>query len=162
MGEPEIKKTSAIKMVGIKVATSLAADKTSLLWQRFMKLRGGIKNASSKDLYSVQVYGKNFMTGDFDTDSIFEKWAGMSVTDHDTSYKILENLVIPQGLYAVFTHHGTAKKFADTSKYIFENWLPASEYRLANRPHFEVLGSTYKGPENPDSEEHIWIPIEEK
>ncbi len=162
IGEPDIKEISAIKLVGIKVSTSLADDKTSLLWQHFMKLRGGVENKVSENLFSVQVYGKNFMTGDFTTESVFQKCAAMEVESYDKVPKGIEALEIPEGKYAVFTHRGTAKEFADTSKFIFEKWLPKSGHRLANRPHFEVLGTNYKGPESPDSEENIWIPIEEK
>lgn len=160
IGEPEIKDISAIKLVGIKVSTSLADDKTSLLWQHFMKLRGAVENKVNENLFSVQVYGKKFMEGEFNANSVFEKWAALEVENYEAVPKGLENLEIPGGKYAVFTHHGTAKEFADTSKFIFEKWLPASGYNLANRPHFEVLGSNYKGPENPDSEEKIWIPLE--
>jgi AraC family transcriptional regulator len=39
--------------------------------------------------------------------------------------------------------------------------LPASEYVVDNRPHFEILGAQYKNNE-PDSEEEIWIPIQLK
>jgi AraC family transcriptional regulator len=43
--------------------------------------------------------------------------------------------------------------------YIFNTWLPQSNYQLAPRPHFEILGEKYKN-NHPDSEEEIWIPIQ--
>lgn len=42
-----------------------------------------------------------------------------------------------------------------------KTWLPASDYNLDNRPHFEVLGEKYKN-NDPTSEEEIWIPIKLK
>lgn len=162
MKSPEIKHIIGKKLVGIKVSTSLAHDKTSLLWKRFMSLRNTIRNEESQDLFSVQVYGENFIKGDFDSNSVFEKWAAMEVKNFEFIPKGLQKLEIPEGDYAIFTHHGTAQQFAETSKFIFENWLPDSDYNLEPRPHFEVLGKEYKGPENPESEERIWIPVKKK
>jgi AraC family transcriptional regulator len=61
----------------------------------------------------------------------------------------------------VFIHKGSAANFADTMKYIFEDWLPRSAYSIDKRPHFECLGVKYKN-NNPSSEEEVWIPIIEK
>jgi len=159
---PVIKDIEPKKLIGIRIATSLADDKTSLLWNRFMKLKASIKNTKAEKLFSVQVYGEKFMTGEFDTQSPFSKWAATEVLDFDEIPKGLEKLEIPAGKYAVFTHEGTAKEFAETSTYIFNEWLPGSDYSLDNRPHFEILGEDYKGPEDPDSKEDIWIPIKVK
>jgi AraC family transcriptional regulator len=39
--------------------------------------------------------------------------------------------------------------------------VPASNYDLDDRPHFEILGDKYKNGD-PNSEEDIWIPIKPK
>jgi len=70
----------------------------------------------------------------------------------------MEFYIVPSGLYAVFIHTGAASTAPKTFEYIFETWLPNSEYLLDNRPHFEILGGKYKN-EDPSSEEEIWIPI---
>jgi AraC family transcriptional regulator len=62
-------------------------------------------------------------------------------------------------LYAVFKHKGATSSFHLTSDYIFNHWIPQSEYELDHRPHFEILGDQYLGPDNPESEEEVWIPI---
>lgn len=162
ISEPEIKDLETKKLVGICIATSLADDKTSLLWNRFMKLKGTIDNNKGENLYSVQEYGENFMKGEFDLQSEFKKWAATEVSNFEVIPKGLEKLQIPAGKYAVFIHKGTAREFSETSNFIFNEWLPASKYALDNRPHFEVLGEDYKGPENPESKEEIWIPVKEK
>jgi AraC family transcriptional regulator len=68
---------------------------------------------------------------------------------------------LPEGLYAVFLHRGPATTGPKTFEYIFQTWLPASEYFLDHRPHFEILGTNYKN-DDPDSEEEIWIPVKPK
>ena len=65
------------------------------------------------------------------------------------------------GLYAVFVHRGPASSGEKTFRYIFGIWLPASEYVIDDRPHFEILGEKYKH-DDPDSEEEIWIPVKHK
>jgi len=162
ISKPKIKDIDSKKLIGICISTSLADDKTSLLWNRFMKLKGSIASTKGENLYSVQEYGEKFMKGEFDTQSEFNKWAATEVSGFGKIPKGLEKLEIPAGKYAVFTHKGTAKEFSETSNYIFYEWLPASEFVLDDRPHFEVLGEDYKGPENPDSIEHIWIPVKTK
>lgn len=159
ISKPVIRDLESKKLIGICIATSLADDKTSLLWNRFMKLKGSIENITGENLYSVQIYGEKFMSGEFDTQSEFSKWAATEVSNYSEIPKGLEKLEIPGGKYAVFTHKGTAREFAETSNFIFNQWLPDSEYKLDDRPHFEVLGEDYKGPENPESQEDIWIPI---
>lgn len=159
MKDPEIVEMEPKKLVGISLHTSLADDKTALLWKRFMKYKKNITNAKSDDLFSVQVYDEGFMSGQFNSQSVYEKWAALEVEDYSDLQENMKGLKLPGGLYAVFTHEGTSKEFAETAKFIFDEWIPASEYSLDNRPHFEVLGEEYKGPENPDSKEKIWIPI---
>lgn len=159
MEDPKIIETEAKKLVGISLHTSLADDKTELLWKRFMAKKGDISNAVSNDLFSVQVYDEGFMTGQFNSQSVYEKWAAVEVEDYSEIQEGLQGLKLPGGLYAVFKHEGTSKEFAETAKFIFDEWIPSSDYSLDNRPHFEVLGDKYKGPDNPESQEKIWIPI---
>ncbi len=159
MDEPEIKELQPKKLVGISLYTSLADDKTGLLWQRFMKRKKAIENAKNEDLYSVQVYDEGFIQGQFNSQSVFEKWAAIEVEDFSEVPSGLQSLELEGGKYAVFTHKGTSKEFAKTAKFIFEEWLPESQFELDDRPHFEIMGKDYKGPENPESEEKIWIPV---
>jgi len=69
----------------------------------------------------------------------------------------METMTIPEGWYAVFYYKGPGGD-PGIFKYIFNQWLPSSEYRLDQRPHFEILGEKYKNG-HPDSEEEIWIPV---
>ena len=72
----------------------------------------------------------------------------------------MEPFSLEGGLYAVFDYKGSSND-SSVFQYIFGTWLPNSAYKLANRPHFEVLGINYRN-NDPSSEEEIWIPILEK
>lgn len=158
--QPKIKSLPTIKLIGMSQKMSLAHNKTHEFWSRFMKRRSEIKNSTSSDFYSVQVYDSSYFE-DFSLDNEFEKWAAVAVSDFDSIPDGMEAHTLKSGLYAVFLHKGTASDGAKAFQYIFQTWLPNSGYFLDDRPHFEILGAKYKN-NDPDSEEEIWIPIKSK
>jgi AraC family transcriptional regulator len=121
-----------------------------------MMQRQQIQNTIGSDLYSIQIYDPSHFKN-FSPANEFEKWAAIEVSSFDSIPGGMEKFTLPSGLYAVFIHKGSS---ADTStfQYIFGTWLPASDYVLDNRPHFEKLGAKYKN-NDPESEEEIWIPV---
>ncbi|MCX6230387.1 MAG: GyrI-like domain-containing protein [Bacteroidetes bacterium] len=145
------------KLVGKRIQMSFTDNKTFDLWHSFMSQRDKIRNNIGTALYSVEVYAHDFFLS-FDTGRSFDKWAAIEVSVIDSIPEGMESLIIPEGSYAVFLHKGPASEGGKTYHYIFDTWLPNSEYLLDNRPHFAVMGSKYKY-EAADSEEEIWIPI---
>ncbi len=139
---------------------SLVNNKTGELWGNFMRRQNEIRNSIGNDRYSMQMYDSSYFTN-FNPNAEFEKWATIEVKDFSTVPAGMETFVLPRGLYAVFLHKGAASTGPKTFQYIFETWMPNSEYVLDNRPHFEILGEKYKN-EHPDSEEEVWIPIKGK
>ena len=122
-----------------------------------MPRRKEIRNNVSADLFSVEVYPPLFWNS-FSPKATFEKWAAIEVADFTAIPEGMETMTLPEGLYAVFVHKGPASAAPETYRYIFENWLPDSDFSLDNRPHFAVMGPNYKN-DSQDSEEEIWIPI---
>jgi len=149
------------KLVGKKIKMCYADNKAFELWQSFMKQRKEIQNAVTTNLISMQLYNGASAPKDFNANTVFEKWAAMEVADFNTIPKGMETFILTDGLYAVFEYKGLASKGAEAFRYIFSTWLPASDYSLDNRPHFEILGEKYKN-EDPNSEEEIWIPVTSK
>lgn len=158
--EPRIETLRQKRFAGMRVVMSFADNKTRPLWQRFMPRRREIENRVGTELYSLEVYPPGFFTP-FDAQAQFEKWAAVEVTDHEAVPHEMKALTVPTGLYAVFLHQGPASEGPQAYGYIFQEWLPRSEYTLDNRPHFAVMGEKYKG-EDPDSEEELWIPVRHK
>ncbi len=158
---PEIKTLPEKKLIGKHVKMSLAENKTFELWKNFMPRRKEIKNNLTTELFSMQVYDASYNFKDFNLAATFEKWAAVEVSDFDTVPADMESYTLSSGLYAVFIYKGLASEGAGMFQYIFGTWLPASDYVLDNRPHFELLGEKYKN-NDPDSEEEIWIPIKRK
>ncbi|MGN7784602.1 GyrI-like domain-containing protein [Niabella sp. 22666] len=159
MIEPRIETISEKKLIGKRLTMSFAHYNIGELWQSFAPRRKEITNNLTIDLISLVIYGPEHFI-DFKPTNEFERWAAVEVADFESVPTGMETFILPGGLYAVFDYKGSS---ADHSifQYIFGTWLPASNYILSNRPHFEVLGDKYKN-NDPLSEEQIWIPIQPK
>ena len=152
-----IEKIAEKKFVGKNSTMSLANNRTRELWKSFMPHRNKIQNSIGHEFYSIQIYDPEFFYH-FDVNREYKKWACREVENFGNIPDSLDTIVIESVLYAVFIHRGTAETAPLTFKYIFETWLPDSNYTLDNRPHLEVLGEKYKN-DDPASEEEFWIPI---
>ena len=148
-------------MVGRKLRISLSTNRSIELWQFLMPLRKEIRNTLNSDLFSIQIFDQNLDFKDFMPETEFEKWAAFEVSEYQEIPEGMETLDIPGGLYAVFNYKGAANNFDPMFHYIFATWIPASEYQVDNRPHFDIMREKYKG-NDPDSEEEIWVPIKPK
>lgn len=162
MTDPRIVDLTSKKMLGMKMITSLSENKTRELWGKFMPRVKEIKRRSDKDLYSIQQYSKDLKMEMFTPQTKFIKWAAVQVLDFEQMPEGIDELIIPVGLYAVFIHKGPVSTFQKTSEYIYGYWIPGSDYMLDNRPHFEIMTEDYLGPDHPDSEEEVWVPIKPK
>ncbi|MDB5242088.1 MAG: transcription activator effector binding protein [Spirosoma sp.] len=126
-----------------------------------MPIRKQITNSLTTDLFSLQVYDESADASRITLETTFVKWAAVEVADFNAVPEAMETYTLSGGLYAVFLHKGAASTGAETFRSIFGTWLPASDYVLDHRAHFELLGKKYKN-DDPASEEEIWVPIKFK
>lgn len=155
---PRIEILNKKKLVGKHIRMSLANNRTFELWHSFMPKRKEILNTVSPNLFSVRVYDG---IPDFsDLNEEFEKWAAMEVNDKAAIPQGMEPFELKGGLYAVFHYKGLNTDFS-IYEYIYGQWLINSPYKLDDRPHFEIMGEKYRN-NDPESEEEIWIPINNK
>jgi len=66
---------------------------------------------------------------------------------------------IPEQDYLRFRHKGKANEVGYTYAYIFEEWLPQTDYKLPGLFNFEYYGEEYLGPYNDESVSEIYIPL---
>jgi AraC family transcriptional regulator len=157
--ESKIIQLAEKKIIGIRLKMSFDDYKVTELWKSFMFHRKEIHNNLTNDLISISVYNETFFEN-FNKSNVFEKWAGVEVSDFKSIPDNMDPFTLERGLYAVFDYKGSSSN-KSIYDYIFSSWLPSSEYHLDYRPHFEVLGAKYKN-NDPTSEEEIWIPIRQK
>jgi AraC family transcriptional regulator len=157
--EARIENLTEKKLIGKHIRMSFVENKTFQLWSSFMPDRKEIINSMDSNLYSIEVFSVGYFNH-FDAKKTFEKWAAMEVSDFNEVPSGMDTLIIPNGLYAVFVHTGPAIEGDKIYRYIFTEWLPASEFKVDDRPHFAVMSENYQR-DNPNSEE-IWIPVKNK
>ncbi len=158
---PRIEISKEIILIGMKVRMSFAQDKTFELWSHFSPKRNQIQNISDQDLYSIDIYDSITFFDALNPNAIFDKYAAVKVDGVEDIPEGMDQIVIPEGLYVVFTYVGKPSEAQAFFNYIYGSWLPGSNYLLDNRPHFALMGSGYKG-EDPDSKEEFWIPVKTK
>jgi AraC family transcriptional regulator len=150
-----------ISLVGIKINTNLQKNESVALWKRFKPRVKEISNKKNDKFYSVQIYTE-FDPIQFTSETFFDKWAAVEVENDEKLPIGMKKLIIPAGIYATFVHRGTVMDFSKSLYYFFSEWLPKSNYVLEYHPHFEVFDHRYLGPQNPDSIENVFIPIQLK
>lgn len=156
---PRIVNTPAKNLIGMRKKMSLVHFTIAELWQNFSPRIPEINGRLNHDLISMAIYEPKHFE-DFKPSNTFERWAAVEVSNLTEVPNEMESYCIPPGMYAVFDYKGLNTN-TSIFQYIFATWLPKSAYSLDNRPHFEVLGAKYKN-NDPNSEEEIWIPIQEK
>lgn len=135
---------------------SMAHNLTGKLWGQFAPRIKEIPNRVGSDKISLQQYDPAYFD-QFDPHREFVKWAAVEVKGSTEVPSGMESLLVAEGLYAIFHYQGPARDPA-IFQHIYGVWLPQSEFQLADRPHYEVLGEKYDN-ERPDSEEDIYIPV---
>ena len=134
---------------------SLVADKTGLLFSRFMPIIVKTRNAFTSDVFDVRIFPENYSGAPSET---FIKFAAVEVLDVQLLPDIFEKLPEIKGQYAVFNHKGTAGDSFNTFNFIFSQWFPNSDFIVDSRPHFDILPSGYN-PTDQNAVHEIWIPI---
>ncbi|MGK0223114.1 MAG: AraC family transcriptional regulator [Limisphaerales bacterium] len=154
--EPKFVSLKQTLLVGRCLEMSRMQDRTPDLWRSFMPDRNTVSARSGDGFISMQVYpqGPDQVA---DPQATFTKWAVVEVENFDTATEGTQTYTLQGGEYAVFEHNGPATDMS-TVLYIFQQWLPNSEFELDDREHFERLPEDYS-PMDPDAREEFWIPV---
>lgn len=70
----------------------------------------------------------------------------------------LEELIITENTWAIFSREGHAQSIQELEKRIVTEWLPTSGYEYANAPDIEV----YLNADPDNSKYEVWIPVFKK
>lgn len=144
-------------LYGISMEMSFAENKTAVLWRNFMQIRKEFQEPLNPDLYSLQIYPKNFFK-EFNAQKTFKKYALVELKEVLQLPENAEKFELIEGLYLVIDFKGDGAMFQEMFLYVLNTLLPQLGYKMDNRPHFEILGEKYKNMD-PNSEEEVWIPI---
>jgi AraC family transcriptional regulator len=154
---PELIELPETILVGISFFVNDDTEITDLSkeWGRFINEVHTIKNKSVPErYYQVQYWSENQELG-----GMFF-FTGTEVTKPVDVNPLFVIKTIPAGRYLRFIHRGFSNKVGYTYKYIYNQFLPDTDYKLTKPFNFEYYGEKYKGPCNDQSESDIFIPIE--
>jgi AraC family transcriptional regulator len=156
--QPEIITLPKIQLAGFPTFFKETDDGRIIgeLWVKFLKEMPRLTNRIVPErYYQVQYWSANEELGG---------WfflIAVEVGDMENIPPLFSAKLITSARYLRFVHRGLPNRVGDTYKYIYNQWLPNTDYRLPHPFNFELCGDRYKGPDNEDSESDIFIPIGE-
>lgn len=158
--KPSYSEFSGCKLIGMETKTSMQENRISKLWADFFPRMKEIQNLTGKQqAFEFRKPDPNFELSEFTVETEFTEMAGLPVTSFDFIPEGMVKFEIPAGRYAVFTHLGKTQDLYKTYEYIWSVWLPCSQEEVDMRFDFELYDKRFLGPENPDSQIDIYIPI---
>ncbi len=155
--EYKIVSKDSFSIIGVELITTLSDEKDfgeiPSFWEKVLS-DGLIDTIPNKKNHEA-ILG---LSMNFKADGTFSYVIGAEVL---TSENVPDGMVcstIPAAQYAVFTAHGQIpKSIQDTSKYIYKEWFPKSEYKRTEAPEFELYDERCQRGEN--AEVDIYIPV---
>lgn len=156
--EPEIVSLDEIKLVGIPFYYDLSmGNDLTEHWSLLTQNLSVITNVKKP----IEFYQLQFWFPDQDNDSIYF-YVAVAVDSLELIPIQLTAKTIPAQTYFKFRHKGLANQVGHTYRYIYDEWLPATDYKLPGHFNFEYYGDEHLGPYNESSISEIYIPIENK
>ncbi|AKL94743.1 transcriptional regulator AraC family [Clostridium aceticum] len=156
--EPEVVFLDEIKLVGIPFYYDLSmGNDLTEHWSLLTQNLSVIPNVKEP----LEFYQMQFWFPDQDNDSIYF-YVAVAVEKLEFIPIQLTAKTIPAQTYLKFRHKGLANQVGHTYRYIYEEWLPATAYKLPGNFNFEYYGDQYLGPYNENSVSEIYIPTENK
>jgi AraC family transcriptional regulator len=144
-----------LKVVGMKIRTTVKENKIPELWDRFIPRMVELDEVAVPECtLGICLYEGE----DFDESESFSYLAGVIVKDDSIIPEGMIYHEIPKTTVAVFTHTGSLDKLSETYDYIYNEWLPLSEFELDNADEIEWYDSRFRFGEE-DSQMDIHIPI---
>ncbi len=143
-------------LVGLSyfVSGSLKGLELSVEWNNFMKMLDLINNKITPErYYQIQYWSES---QDMEGMHFF---IGIEVENLKNINPQFVIKIIPQGTYLKFIHKGLAKNVGFTYRYIYNEFLPDTDYRLSMPFNFEYCGENYLSPYNEQSESYLFIPV---
>jgi len=151
----------ALTVVGLKYRGKKRQGEVRQLWRRFALRAVEIRHQVSGGSYGVMGhYERPFGgMGNYDPScGEFDYLAGVEVDSVADMPAGMESWEIPKHRYAVFVF--PFRDIGQAYRYIYQEWLPASDHQLAEAPEFEFYPATFD-PDDGSSEMFLYVPIED-
>lgn len=154
----------AFRIIGIKKRVSLVFDGVNpaiaAMWQSLdMETITKLKNLSNIEPSGLISASANFDEGRMEEKGELDHYIGVATTKKCPHY--LTQLEVPALTWAVFTAVGPfPATLQEVWGRIYAEWLPSSNYQLAEGP--EILWNEHKDLTDPNFKSEIWLPVAKK
>lgn len=154
---PELVELPQKILVGISffISDDSAINDLSKEWSRLMNEAHTIQNKTVPECYYQVQYWSDYQ----EIGGLYF-FIGTEVTALTDVNPLFVVKTIPQGRYLKFIHKGLANKVGYTYKYIYNQFLPDTDYKLTKPFNYEYYGEKCTGPYDENSESEIYIPVE--
>jgi len=151
--EPEIITHPEIKVVGILANYEDEDFDLLRIWSPLSEHEGPIPNTVTED--GIGIYeshrGPDGRVG-------FSYVCSVEVSSFNDVPEGMVTRVIPEQMYAKFSHKGPLENLSETLKYIWGSWLPKSKFDYVEKTDFELYPPDFDS-KNPESLTFLHIPI---
>lgn len=154
--EPDLIELKERYLIGVSyfIKGNLKKIDLSKEWNNFMKEVSLIDNKMNSDqYYQIQYWSEN---QDLEGINFFIGVEVKSIKEINPQFVIK---IIPKGTYLKFIHKGLSRDVGFTYRYIYNEYLPDTNYKLKMPFNFEYYGENYLSPNNEQSESHLFIPV---
>ena len=153
---PDLVELKEKKLVGISYfIRKLKGLDLSAQWNDFIKMVPLITNKINPEYYyQVQYWSENQeLEG-------MHFFIGVEVQDIKAVNPQFVIKIIPQGTYLKFIHKGLSRNVGYTYRYIYNEFLPDTDYKLSMPFNFEYYGEKCLSPYKEESESELFIPVQ--
>lgn len=145
--EPDLVKLEEIQLVGIPFYYNLShKNDLSEPWENLIKNLHLIQNKKSPEKY----YQTQYWFPEQETNFLYF-FIAVEINKIDELPVQFTSKIIPEQSYLRFKHKGVANSVGYTYDYIYNTYLPETEYKLPHLYNFEFCGDEYLGPYNAES-----------
>ncbi len=158
MVSPRFEKLEPLLIVGLREPmTEQSAQTIPELWRQFAPYIDRIPCQIMGVSYGLCVHTSDSRNG------LFYYMAGCAVSEFAELPPSLSPLIVPAHYYAVFSHDTGVVRIRETIDFIFDKWLPNSNYLHDNQSlhFFERYGKGYN-PQTGFGDIEIWLPVTTK
>ena len=149
--QPQLITQSAFTVVGLLLRTQPMSPEIPALWDKFVPRISEIPRQTEGHVS----YG---LMGRFDqATGMFDYMAGNAVTQVDQLPTGMSRWDLAANTYAVLDT--TLVKIGEAMDYLYNTWLPSSDYQAVDAPSFERYGEAFS-PDNPVLK--VYVPVQKK
>jgi AraC family transcriptional regulator len=152
--DPDIVDMDRIMLVGKIISVKNSTAEISAIWNRFSRSVHIIPSRAVPERFvQFSFWEEDASQGEFFC------MAAAAVTDLSSIPTTMCGKTISDGKYLRFIHRGRACEIGSTYALIYNDYLPGTDFILNKPFNFELYGERCLGPDNPESETEIYIPI---